>query len=167
MPFKCSSCRKTTNNLDTPPCGDNDCTKFRPVKIVITHFAYNDKGKKMIACINKVNDSVRSNHLLTTVNCPACLALVPKILNKKYGTPLPSEPEPKPVPKYLSELTKDVILIGTLQAAMMEPDQSYDLLSIEGLLKWKNDYGSFTTILGITPELDETLTILLKEKHAS
>jgi len=162
MAYQCSSCRKITYDIDSPPCGESPCVKFRPIEVLITHFS----NKNIIACSGELkNNSIRSTHTLIGVNCPACRDLAKKIideirnnsLRKRGIAPKPNE-TPKPETEvYLADLDLPAKLIDSLfQEAVKREDMT--LMTLHGLREWSRT-NLLTSIPGIG---DDEKTLLLQ-----
>lgn len=161
MAYQCSSCRKITYDIDSPPCGESLCLKFRPIEVLITHFSH----KNIIVCSDEQkNNSIRSTHTLVGVNCPACRELAKAIiqtmkddsLRKKGIVPKPTEPKNE-ADVYLADLELPAKLIDALfQESVKRENMS--IMTLRGLREFVKTE-SLTSIPGIG---DDEQTLLLK-----
>jgi len=162
MAYQCSVCRKITYDIDSPPCGESNCPKFRPIEVLITHFSHENK----IVCSGESsieNNTIRSSHMLYAANCPICTELAKPIIealrdNHLLKLGIESKPEPTQEKEvYLADLDLPAKLIDSLfQESVKRENMS--LLTLSGLREWSKT-NLLTSIPGIG---DDEQSLLLK-----
>ena len=167
MAIQCSSCKKITFDIDSPPCGERDCSRFKPVNVLITHFSYKNK----IVCSGEdYNSSIRSYHLLPYVNCPECLVKGNELLKQLRQEELEKKnPKPKVQPQetpvidevvYLADKGLSAKIVETLfQHGVQIGDMS--ILTLEGFKSWVK-HNNISSIPGIDEEDEFQLLAILE-----
>lgn len=173
MALKCNNCKKITYDIDSPPCGETNCERFRPVQVLITHLSYKVNGVDTIACLGVPNVTIKSLHRMDTVNCPECIIASKQIIadidEKYYAMKEDNNPKPKPVVEsvpeepqivYLSQLGLPDTLIQKLQVWAVELD-NMELMTYDGFVTW-NETNELTDITNINSEDLQLLQLILK-----
>lgn len=69
MLYHCYACKKNTEDLDTPPCGEENCKKYNPQKVTAVHW----RRGNLLCCTGKPpKKGTTSIGSIMGVNCIRC-----------------------------------------------------------------------------------------------
>lgn len=88
--YQCMECTKYTDDLDVMPCGQESCTKFKPINVATIHYLDDKKKIRQMRCSVNLPNATMFTNSIPAVTCPKCLQ---GIKEDWIATNAPSSPE--------------------------------------------------------------------------